>query len=77
RRHAGMSEGAPAPRAPAAKPAGAGGKAKTSFQFDRAEGRAKCTAANGRLEVRLDRDFSTIDRRRLEEAVRRMLDQLE
>ncbi|WP_370284226.1 ParB/RepB/Spo0J family partition protein [Pseudooceanicola sp.] len=77
RRHAGMSEGAPAPRAPAVKPAGAGGKAQTSFQFDRAEGRAKCTAANGRLEVRLDRDFSTIDRRRLEEAVRRMLDQLE
>lgn len=77
RRHAGMAEGAPAARTPAVKPAGAGGKAKTSFQFDRAEGRAKCTAANGRLEVRLNRDFSTIDRRRLEEAVRRMLDQLE
>lgn len=53
------------------------GKAKTSFQFDRCEGRAKCTAANGRLEVRLERDFSTIDRRKLEEAVRRMLDQLD
>ncbi|MCA0922652.1 ParB/RepB/Spo0J family partition protein [Pseudooceanicola nanhaiensis] len=58
------------------KPA-ASGKAKTSFQFDRREGRAKCTAANGRLELRLDRDFSTIDRRKLEQAVRKMLDQLD
>jgi ParB family chromosome partitioning protein len=53
------------------------GKAKTSFQIDRREGRAKCTAANGRLEVRLDRDFTMIDRRRLEDAVRKMLDQLD
>lgn len=56
-----------------AKPA----KAKTSFQFDRREGRAKCTAAAGRLEIRLDRDFSTVDRRRLEQAVRQMLDALD
>ncbi|WP_111430660.1 ParB N-terminal domain-containing protein [Rhodobacteraceae bacterium DSL-40] len=80
RRHARIEEAAeparvPAPAAPAApaKP----GRAKTSFQFDRPEGRAKCTAAAGRLEVRLDRDFSTVDRRRLERAVRQMLDQLD
>lgn len=60
----------PAPRA--AKPA----KARTSFQFDRAEGRGKCVAAVGKLEIQLDRDFTTIDRRRLEQAVRLMLDQL-
>lgn len=65
------------PRAKSApKAAGQGGKAKTSFQFDRAEGRAKCTAAAGRLEIRLDRDFTTVDRRKLEAAVRKMLDDL-
>lgn len=51
-------------------------KAKVTFDLPRAEGAAKCTAANGRLEVRLPIDFSTVDRRRLEDAVRRMLDQL-
>lgn len=52
-------------------------KAKTSFQFDRADGRGKCVAAVGKLEIQLDRDFTTIDRRRLEQAVRLMLDQLD
>jgi ParB family transcriptional regulator, chromosome partitioning protein len=51
-------------------------KAKVTFDVPRAEGAAKCTAASGRLEVRLPVDFSTMDRRRLEDAVRRMLDQL-
>ena len=60
---------APRPEKPA--------KAKTSFQFDRKEGRGKCVAAVGKLEVQLDRDFTTIDRRRLEQAVRLMLDQLD
>lgn len=53
------------------------GKAKTSFQMARPEGRVKCTAAAGRIEVRLDRDFSTIDRRKLERAIALMLDQLD
>lgn len=53
------------------------GKAKTSFQFDRAEGRARCIASAGRLEIKLDRDFSTLDRRRLEKAVKQMLDELD
>ncbi|GAA0309635.1 ParB N-terminal domain-containing protein [Rhodovulum strictum] len=52
-------------------------KARASFQFDRREGRAKCVAGVGKLEIRLDRDFTTIDRRRLEQAVRQMLDQLD
>lgn len=51
--------------------------AKTSFQFQSGGGRAKCTAAAGRLEIRLDRDFSTVDRRKLEAAVQLMLDQLD
>ena len=52
-------------------------KAKSSFQFDRPEGRGKCVAAAGRIEIRLDRDFTTIDRRRLELAVKAMFDQLD
>jgi ParB family transcriptional regulator, chromosome partitioning protein len=59
-----------------AKP-GRPARAKTSFQFDRREGRAKCVAAVGKLEIQLDRDFSTVDRRRLEQAVKLMLDQLD
>lgn len=51
-------------------------KAKVTFDLPRPEGPAKCTAANGRLEVRLSLDFSTVDRRKLEGAVRRMLDHL-
>ena len=50
---------------------------QTSFQFDRKDGRGKCVAAVGKLEIQLDRDFTTIDRRRLEQAVRLMLDQLD
>ncbi|MBA4491623.1 ParB N-terminal domain-containing protein [Paracoccus sp. S1E-3] len=53
------------------------GKARTTFQLVRPQGSAKCTAANGRLEIRLPRDFSAIDRRRLEAAVASLLDQIE
>ncbi|MGR3452355.1 ParB/RepB/Spo0J family partition protein [Pseudooceanicola sp.] len=78
RRHAGEERAATAgPVAKKTVGTAAAGKAKTSFQFDRPEGRAKCTAGNGRLEVRLSRDFSTVDRRKLEDAVRLMLDQLD
>jgi ParB family chromosome partitioning protein len=63
----------PPPRPRPERPA----KARTSFQFDRKDGRGKCVAAVGKLEIQLDRDFTTIDRRRLEQAVRLMLDQLD
>lgn len=53
------------------------GKAKTTFQVQRPQGMAKCTAANGRLEIRLERDFSAIDRRKLEAAVRNLLQQID
>lgn len=78
RRWAGAGEGDgifPAGKVP--KPASrATRKAKMTFDLPRAEGAAKCMAANGRLEVRLPVDFSTMDRRRLEDAVQRMLDHL-
>lgn len=79
RRYAGqggdLPEGAPAPKRPAA-PAQPG-KAKTTFQIARPQGSAKCTAANGRLEIRLPCDFSAVDRRRLEAAVAALLDQID
>lgn len=78
RRFAGSEEDQAAPSERVSVPAATRpSKAKTSFQFDRREGRAKCTAAAGRLEIRLDRDFTTVDRRRLEQAVRQMLDALD
>lgn len=59
---------------------GAAGKsprqAKTTFQLSRPEGAAKCTASTGRLEIRLARDFSAVDRRKLEAAVQQLLDQI-
>jgi ParB family chromosome partitioning protein len=69
-----VGTGSPKPAVPRSEtPA----KAKTSFQFDRKDGRGKCVAAVGKLEIQMDRDFTTIDRRRLEQAVRLMLDQLD
>lgn len=42
---------------------------KTTFHIQSAAGQVKCTAAQGRLEIRVDRDFSSIDRQRLEDAI--------
>lgn len=50
--------------------------AKTTFQIVRPEGAAKCTASSGRLEIKLARDFSALDRRKLEMAVARLLDEI-
>lgn len=44
-------------------------RGKTSFRIARPEGEVRCTAAAGRVEMKLDRDFSAIERRRLEAAV--------
>ena len=65
--------------APGRASAAAGGepdKAKTTFQVASTLGAARCLAANGRLEIKLPRDFSAIDRKRLEVAVARMLDDI-
>lgn len=70
----GAGDPRPKVEAPAPVPAA---KAKTTFQVQRPQGVAKCTAANGRLEIRLDRDFSAVDRRKLEAAVRGFLQQLD
>ncbi|MBB1492331.1 MULTISPECIES: ParB N-terminal domain-containing protein [unclassified Paracoccus (in: a-proteobacteria)] len=79
RRHAGQGDGTEdtgAKPRPSQVPVPAG-RARTSFQIARPQGSARCTATNGRLEIRLPRDFSTIDRRKLEAAVAEMLGRLD
>ena len=51
--------------------------AKTTFRLNRPDGDAKCTVADGRIELRLERDFSGVERKRLEEAVEAFLAALE
>lgn len=65
----------PAKAAPAPAPAPRA-SAKTTIRLNRPEGVAKCTASQGRIEVQLDRDFGSMDARRLESALRSFLDQL-
>ena len=73
-----VGQGGDAAPAKATKPAKPSprGRSKTSFQFERPGGAVKCTAADGRLELRVGRDFSAVDRARLEQAVARLLDDL-
>ena len=49
--------------------AGQGGRTKTTFHIESAAGQVKCTAAVGRLEIKAERDFSSIDRKHLERAI--------
>lgn len=51
-------------------------RARTTFQLDSRLGPVKCSASPGRLELRIDADFTSMDRHRLEAAVARMLDSL-
>ncbi|MGR3490968.1 MAG: ParB/RepB/Spo0J family partition protein [Shimia sp.] len=51
-------------------------KTKTTFDIRTRAGRVKCTAGVGRLEIKVDRDFSTIDRARLEQAIASLVDGL-
>lgn len=51
--------------------------AKTVFRLQRPEGIAKCTVADGRVEVKLDRDFSGVERQKLEGALAAFFDALE
>lgn len=44
-------------------------RGKTVLRLPLAAGNVKCTAAPGKVELQLDRDFSTVDRSRLEAAI--------
>ena len=59
-----------APRGPMAD------QTSVSFLMPSRQGQVRCVVTAGRIELRLDRDFSGIDRERLAVAVRAMLDQL-
>ncbi|MBL4811118.1 MAG: ParB N-terminal domain-containing protein [Rhodobacteraceae bacterium] len=62
--------------APRPKRVGRPPKTKTTFHIKSAAGQVKCTAAVGRLEIQVARDFSTIDRARLERAIATLVDGL-
>ncbi|MEH6834868.1 MULTISPECIES: ParB/RepB/Spo0J family partition protein [Falsihalocynthiibacter] len=53
---------------PKKRPVRAGG-ARTTFRVPHASGVVKCTAADGRLEVLAARDFSALERHKLEAAI--------
>ncbi|MDC0739704.1 ParB N-terminal domain-containing protein [Cognatishimia sp. SS12] len=81
RRHAGIEDleslsadkvPEPAKKAATGKP----GKAKTTFHIRSSAGQVKCTAGVGRLEIKVDRDFSSIDRAKLEAAIASLVDGL-
>lgn len=52
-------------------------RARTTFQIQSALGPVKCIASHGRLELRLDADLTALDRRKLEDAVARLLSGLQ
>ncbi|MEM6374144.1 MAG: ParB/RepB/Spo0J family partition protein [Pseudomonadota bacterium] len=49
---------------------------KTTLKLNRKSGPVKVTGAKGKVELRMDQDFGAVDARKLEAAVRAMLDQL-
>ncbi|MGH1331776.1 MAG: ParB/RepB/Spo0J family partition protein [Paracoccaceae bacterium] len=78
RRFAGLSDqdGTAAPAETRAKRAGGASKTKTTFHIRSSVGQVKCTASVGRLEIKVDRDFSSIDRAKLERAIASLVDGL-
>ncbi|MEY8839017.1 ParB/RepB/Spo0J family partition protein [Cribrihabitans sp. XS_ASV171] len=52
-------------------------KARTTFQVATDEGVAKCTASQGKLELRTEQDFSAVDRVKLERAIAALFRELE
>ncbi|WP_045392217.1 ParB N-terminal domain-containing protein [Falsirhodobacter sp. alg1] len=64
--------------APARTPRGPGNPgAKTTLRVARGEDVARCVATHGRVELRMERDFSVIDRHRLEQAIEAFLEALD
>lgn len=65
-----------APARPA-RPGTRAASARTSLRLTRQEGEARVTAAHGKLELRLDRDFSDVPRDRLQQAVEAFFEALD
>ena len=70
-------EAAPAPQSKPSQPSAGVRKAKTSFRIAGQGGEMRCSAADGKLEIRGGVDFSSVDRKRLEAAVQAFLDAIE
>ena len=64
------------PRARPAKSSPRVDSAKTSLRCTVPAGTVRCLARNGRIEMAMDKDFSTIDQRRLEGAIAAFFDAL-
>lgn len=62
-------------RRPARGPGNPG--AKTTLRVARGEDVARCVATHGRMELRMERDFSAIDRHKLEQAIEAFLTALD
>ena len=56
---------------------GAGATSKTSLKISLKDVQAKVTAEDGRLEVRMQRDFSSVNKERLEKGIAALLSQIE
>ncbi|WP_439143590.1 ParB/RepB/Spo0J family partition protein [Planktotalea sp.] len=69
-------EAAPAVGAKTATTSAKTARSKTTFHIGSSFGQIKCTAGLGRLEIKVDRDFSSIDRGRLERAIAALVDGL-
>ncbi len=53
---------------PGTKPS-PGSAAKTTLRLNVPAGTVRCAARNGKVELAMDRDFSDVDRHRLQQAV--------
>jgi ParB family chromosome partitioning protein len=68
--------GAAKPLVNPAKPAGRS-IAKTSLRIPRPEGEARVLASDGRIELRLNRDFSSLSKSKLQAGINALLDSLD
>ena len=60
-----------------AKPGAPKTVSKTSLRLHRPEGEARVIASDGRIDLRLDRDFSAISKKQLQQSIEALLDSLE
>lgn len=72
----GAGQAAPDPASTVIPKTKGGARTKTTFHIQSSAGQVKCTAAHGRLEIKVDRDFSAIERARLEQAIASLIDGL-
>lgn len=73
----GFADGAGDRTAPPKAPRPSNPGAKTTLRVARGEDIARCVATAGRVELRMERDFSAIDRHRLEQAIEAFLSALD